>query len=241
MKFSVLLSLTAAGLVAATGSNGCNANNCLRAVRESRSSAAHFADCTSAFWATETPPATTVFPTWHDKRDEGSVPGYATACDDFGAYASACSCFGAPTSTVVLPVPTVTGCPFKIKKPARSFRDRDAWVKADPHTSVLELDGNERWATWFLLVDGGKLISPTGGVDAYLEHFGDYELHLKATGGSDLTCSIDHGAISCSSGGKDQWSIDEGHFNQDDQLTLKGGRGGITLKVEFKDDHCWPH
>ncbi|TPX16361.1 uncharacterized protein E0L32_004010 [Thyridium curvatum] len=118
------------GSVSATGSDGCNADNCLRAIRASSfPTRSGVADCGSYLAATVTPgtstiystvvagslptvsvvtgnidvpPATpvTVYPT--------SIPTYASACSGSVRYSSACSCVGVSQSTITVATPTTT-------------------------------------------------------------------------------------------------------------------------------------
>ncbi|PMD17627.1 hypothetical protein NA56DRAFT_661922 [Hyaloscypha hepaticicola] len=94
----ILLALTslAFGNLIPKDDNGCNADNCARAVTGTRDGpatvAAHQADCKSFMQVTEHwdwPPTS---PT--------NVPAYATACSGTARYSSACSCFGFPVVTV---------------------------------------------------------------------------------------------------------------------------------------------
>ncbi|KAJ0166059.1 hypothetical protein CTA2_8888 [Colletotrichum tanaceti] len=110
---------------------GCNADNCLRAVRATRYGTAtmelRLAECSSFLAVTETPSATTVFVTessietltanvtktlYQRQAAAGetaavlstkTVPGYASACPDAARYSSACSCFGATAVTTTAP------------------------------------------------------------------------------------------------------------------------------------------
>ncbi|TEA15271.1 hypothetical protein C8034_v002692 [Colletotrichum sidae] len=121
---------------------GCNANNCLRAVRATRFGTAtmqlRMAECSSFLAVTETPspvtvfvtediPETTAAPTLLETQlttaaPSKEIPFYASACGDDREYSSACSCFGAVPATTTLPtstvtstlaiVPTVTAPPF---------------------------------------------------------------------------------------------------------------------------------
>ncbi|GKT58226.1 hypothetical protein ColTof4_12151 [Colletotrichum tofieldiae] len=111
---------------------GCNADNCLRAVRATRYGTAtmelRMAECSSFLAVTETPSASTVFVTessietittnttktlYQRQAAETSIstktiPEYASACPDAARYSSACSCFGATAATTTAPTPTVT-------------------------------------------------------------------------------------------------------------------------------------
>ncbi|KAK6343930.1 hypothetical protein TWF696_007583 [Orbilia brochopaga] len=163
MRYSILLSLTTVGLVAATGSNnGCNANNCLRQVIKEGSEAPRLADCTSYLSATVTPDPTTTTKTWtkytfpskphhggghggHHKRDvtefPTAVPTYASACLDFPTeYSSACLCAGALPSTTTLPQATITEHAKKTEE-AKPF--------------ILKLDDGDRkdWNDRYVVTD----------------------------------------------------------------------------------------
>ncbi|GJC93117.1 AAA family ATPase [Colletotrichum higginsianum] len=115
---------------------GCNADNCLRAVRATRYGTAtmelRLAECSSFLAVTETPSATTVFVTESSietltanvtrtlyQRQAAAeetaavlstqtVPVYASACSDAARYSSACSCFGATAVTTTAPAATFT-------------------------------------------------------------------------------------------------------------------------------------
>ncbi|KAF6827374.1 hypothetical protein CMUS01_09028 [Colletotrichum musicola] len=108
---------------------GCNADNCLRAVRATRFGTAtmeiRMSECSSYLAVTETPSASTVYITERNvetvtintrnlnRRDAPTpsptkaIPAYATFCPDAAAYSSACSCFGARATTVTAPPPPV--------------------------------------------------------------------------------------------------------------------------------------
>ncbi|KAK8131678.1 hypothetical protein PG984_008116 [Apiospora sp. TS-2023a] len=116
--------------------NGCNADNCARAVTGTRlgsaSVSAYRQDCTSFMSATVTPPTSTVTVTTtpdtcdedeapqtlmrrvHQKRAEGvtvfptAVPAYASACSGAVRYSSACSCWGVSAVFTTAPTPVVT-------------------------------------------------------------------------------------------------------------------------------------
>ncbi|GKT41186.1 uncharacterized protein ColSpa_01367 [Colletotrichum spaethianum] len=111
---------------------GCNADNCLRAVRATRYGTAtmelRMAECSSFLAVTETPSASTVYVTessietitanatktiYQRQAAETSIstkaiPEYASACSDAARYSSACSCFGATAATTTIPALTVT-------------------------------------------------------------------------------------------------------------------------------------
>ncbi|KAK1977946.1 hypothetical protein LZ30DRAFT_825344 [Colletotrichum cereale] len=111
---------------------GCNADNCLRAVRATRFGTAtmelRMAECSSFLAVTETPIASTVFVTESSIQtitanatktiyqrqaaetpiSTQAIPEYASACPDAARYSSACSCFGATAATTTAPAATVT-------------------------------------------------------------------------------------------------------------------------------------
>jgi len=111
---------------------GCNADNCLRAVRATRFGTAtmevRMAECSSFLAVTETPIASTVFVTESSIQtitanstktlfqrqvvetpvSTKTIPEYASACPDAARYSSACSCFGAAAATTTAPAATVT-------------------------------------------------------------------------------------------------------------------------------------
>ncbi|KAK6337684.1 hypothetical protein TWF730_003076 [Orbilia blumenaviensis] len=119
MKFSTSLvfssTLYGASIVYATGdSPGCNANNCLRAVRATAfPTRPGTADCSSYFsttvvqhiktvdW-TRTTSYATIIPT--------DIPAYASACDGSVKYSSACSCIGATPVTSYVCAPGWDKC-----------------------------------------------------------------------------------------------------------------------------------
>ncbi|KAL0943365.1 uncharacterized protein CTRU02_201251 [Colletotrichum truncatum] len=115
--------------------NGCNADNCLRAVRANRYGTAtmsiRMAECSSYLAVTHTPVASTVYVTETgaepavesntqtiQQRDietpapTKAIPAYATACPDAAAFSSACYCFGASPLTITAPTPTITSTIF---------------------------------------------------------------------------------------------------------------------------------
>ncbi|OLN97778.1 hypothetical protein CCHL11_07926 [Colletotrichum chlorophyti] len=151
MKASLVISLaaTAAAVVVDTNSlatlptlavraTGCNADNCLRAVRATRYGTATMAirmeECSSFLAVTETPAPTlmprdsTVFVTetnietltanitqtlvrrqvTSEPLPTKTIPSYASACSNEERYISACSCYGATASTTTVPASTVT-------------------------------------------------------------------------------------------------------------------------------------
>ncbi|KAK2005949.1 hypothetical protein LZ32DRAFT_596303 [Colletotrichum eremochloae] len=111
---------------------GCNADNCLRAVRATRFGTAtmeiRMAECSSFLAVTETPIASTVFVTESSIQtitanttktifqrqaaetaaSTKAIPAYASPCLDAARYSSACSCFGATGATVTAPAAIVT-------------------------------------------------------------------------------------------------------------------------------------
>ncbi|KAK8068826.1 Phospholipase A2 [Apiospora phragmitis] len=127
------LALAAAALEP-RNNNGCNADNCARAVTGTRRGPASISafkqDCTSFMSATVTPPTSTatvtVTPDTCDedeqapltlkkqKRAEGvtvfptAVPTYASACSGAVRYSSACSCWGVSAAFTTAPTPVVT-------------------------------------------------------------------------------------------------------------------------------------
>ncbi|KAL6901194.1 hypothetical protein GGI43DRAFT_383534 [Trichoderma evansii] len=130
MKAAIVLSFVAAaaaGLIERT--NGCNADNCARAVTGTRDGllpiSSRKADCSSFMRATVTPNAvtTTITVTVHPgitakpKNNVNyaaatvcptAVPTYASACDGAKGYSSACSCWGIKPTTVTAHTPTRT-------------------------------------------------------------------------------------------------------------------------------------
>ncbi|KAK6360922.1 hypothetical protein TWF730_007037 [Orbilia blumenaviensis] len=116
MRFTTALVLSsvlyAAEIVSATGSpSGCNANNCLRAVRATAfPTRPGTADCSSFFSTTiETKTSTedvggvitTV--TYLETTIPTHIPAYASACDGPVKYSSACSCIGVTPVTTIIP------------------------------------------------------------------------------------------------------------------------------------------
>ncbi|KAK2041994.1 hypothetical protein LZ31DRAFT_375108 [Colletotrichum somersetense] len=111
---------------------GCNADNCLRAVRATRFGTAtmevRMAECSSFLAVTETQVTSTVFVTESSIQtitanstktifqrqaaetaiSTKTIPEYASACPDAARYSSACSCFGATAATTTAPAATVT-------------------------------------------------------------------------------------------------------------------------------------
>ncbi|KAK2053189.1 hypothetical protein LY76DRAFT_629657 [Colletotrichum caudatum] len=111
---------------------GCNADNCLRAVRATRFGTAtmevRMAECSSFLAVTETPAASTVYVTESSIQtvtanstrtivqrqaaetaiSTKAIPAYASACSEAARYSSACSCFGATAATTTAPAATVT-------------------------------------------------------------------------------------------------------------------------------------
>ncbi|WYZ38289.1 hypothetical protein EsH8_III_000203 [Colletotrichum jinshuiense] len=112
---------------------GCNADNCLRAVRATRFGTAtmevRLAECSSFLAVTETATASTVFvtetkiqtvtanntrsivprqATLSAQIPVKTIPAYASACTDAARFSSACSCFGATAATTTAPGPIVT-------------------------------------------------------------------------------------------------------------------------------------
>ncbi|KAI3538781.1 hypothetical protein CSPX01_09317 [Colletotrichum filicis] len=113
--------------------NGCNADNCLRAVRATRFGTAtmelRMAECSSFLAVTQIPATSTVYITESSiqtitanstktiyQRQAAEtpisatkvIPTYASACVDERRYSSACSCFGATAATTTAPTPIVT-------------------------------------------------------------------------------------------------------------------------------------
>ncbi|XWX02404.1 hypothetical protein V2A60_010441 [Cordyceps javanica] len=106
---SRLLGLVALALLPsalATGTGGCNADNCARAVTGTRRGELAVtqaqSDCSQFMQKTSTAPVVTVTSTV-------VVPSYASACSGSVRYASACSCWGIPGDVVtVTPTTTIT-------------------------------------------------------------------------------------------------------------------------------------
>ncbi|KAK8121285.1 hypothetical protein PG999_005405 [Apiospora kogelbergensis] len=116
--------------------NGCNADNCARAVTGTRlgsaSVSAYRQDCTSFLSGTVTPPTSTatvtVTPDTCDDDEQApltfrrevkrtdaavtafptAVPTYAAACSGAVRYSSACSCWGVSAAFTTAPTPVVT-------------------------------------------------------------------------------------------------------------------------------------
>ncbi|PON22964.1 hypothetical protein TGAM01_v208219 [Trichoderma gamsii] len=130
MKASIVLSFAAAAMASVIErTNGCNADNCARAVTGTRDGlppiSSRKADCSSFMRATVTPKATTttititVHPdiTPKPKNDINyaaatvhptAVPAYASSCDGAKRYSSVCSCWGITATTVTAHTPTKT-------------------------------------------------------------------------------------------------------------------------------------
>jgi len=130
MKLPALLLLLPVALTGATGTTGCNADNCARAVTGTAAFKTPVpvrqSDCSSFQLTTVTPlPSTTTIVTTvtsipPHKRDAGAldarqvtvipaaVPTYASACSGAVRYKSACSCWGITESVTTAPTPVVT-------------------------------------------------------------------------------------------------------------------------------------
>ncbi|KAK1238085.1 hypothetical protein MKX08_002664 [Trichoderma sp. CBMAI-0020] len=130
MKASIVLYFAAAAMASVIErTNGCNADNCARAVTGTREGllpiSSRKADCSSFMRATVTPEATTttititVHPdiTPKPKNDANyaavtvyptAVPAYASSCENAKQYSSACSCWGITANTVTAHTPTKT-------------------------------------------------------------------------------------------------------------------------------------
>ncbi|KAK8084419.1 hypothetical protein PG997_005690 [Apiospora hydei] len=137
---AALLPLASAGAVfkPRNNNNGCNADNCARAVTGTRrgpeSMSSFRQDCTSFMSTTVTPPMSTVIVTTtadscdeeedvapqtllkrvQEKRAEAvtvfptAVPTYASACSGAVRYSSACSCWGVTAAVTTAPTPVIT-------------------------------------------------------------------------------------------------------------------------------------
>ncbi|KAH6608241.1 lipase/esterase family protein [Trichoderma cornu-damae] len=130
MKAAIVLSFVAAAMAGVVErTNGCNADNCARAVTGTRDGllpiTSRQADCSSFMLATVTPEATTttititvdpdVTPKVRRDADYAAVtvyptaiPGYASPCNSGAIYSSACSCWGITAATTTAPRPTKT-------------------------------------------------------------------------------------------------------------------------------------
>ncbi|KAL6693311.1 hypothetical protein J3F84DRAFT_350715 [Trichoderma pleuroticola] len=131
MKAAIVLSFVAAAMAGVIErTNGCNADNCARAVTGTRDGllpiTSRQADCSSFMQATVTPaPTTTTITITVDpevtpkaKRavaDASAVtvyptfiPEYADNCPDTFGYSSACSCWGITATTTTAATPTQT-------------------------------------------------------------------------------------------------------------------------------------
>ncbi|RFU82101.1 lipase/esterase family protein [Trichoderma arundinaceum] len=132
MKVAIVLSFVATAMagVRKRTDNGCNADNCARAVTGTRDGllpiTSRQSDCSSFMLATVTPAATTttititVDPeiTPKAKRDVGNydavtvyptaIPDYADPCEGVATYSSACSCWGITAATTTAAQPTKT-------------------------------------------------------------------------------------------------------------------------------------
>lgn len=143
-----------AATAAATSSNGCNANNCARAVTGTRpgktpSVTSREADCssfmqTTVFTYNGGSPSATVTPT--------AVPAYASVCSGEpgggeAAYSSACSCWGITATAVTSPVSescnanncarAVTGTrPGKMPPVASRMADCSSFLEATVYTDA---------------------------------------------------------------------------------------------------------
>ncbi|EGR44610.1 uncharacterized protein TRIREDRAFT_124059 [Trichoderma reesei QM6a] len=131
MKAAVVLSFVAAAMAGLINerTNGCNADNCARAVTGTREGllpiTSRQSDCSSFMQATVTPKATTttititVDPEVTPKAKRAvanaapitvtptAIPNYADPCD-VAHYSSACSCWGIHATTVTASTPTQT-------------------------------------------------------------------------------------------------------------------------------------
>ncbi|KAK6514580.1 hypothetical protein TWF281_004778 [Arthrobotrys megalospora] len=120
MRFTTALVLSsviyAAEIVSATNpratTTGCNANNCLRAVRATAfPTRPGTADCSSYFSTTIEEKTSTEYVggvptivTYYETTIPTAIPAYASACDGPVKYSSACSCIGVtPVTTVIIP------------------------------------------------------------------------------------------------------------------------------------------
>ncbi|KAL7943737.1 hypothetical protein V8C42DRAFT_100295 [Trichoderma barbatum] len=131
MKAAIVLSFVAAAMASAIKrTDGCNADNCARAVTGTRDGllpiTVRQSSCSSFMLATVTPqPTTTTLTITVDpevtpkaKRDAGNtaavtvyptdVPAYAEFCDTGAQYSSACSCWGITATTTTAATPTQT-------------------------------------------------------------------------------------------------------------------------------------
>ncbi|KAL7794241.1 hypothetical protein V8C37DRAFT_401541 [Trichoderma ceciliae] len=130
MKAAIVLSFVAsamAGIIERT--NGCNADNCARAVTGTRPGllpiTSRQSDCSSFMRATVTPEAITTTVTITVDSDMTSkakrtadnsamtvfptaIPDYASPCDSGAIYSSACSCWGITATTTTVATPTQT-------------------------------------------------------------------------------------------------------------------------------------
>ncbi|KAH6668074.1 hypothetical protein F5X68DRAFT_52919 [Plectosphaerella plurivora] len=135
MKFYLAITLSLASGALATGSSGCNANNCARGVTGTRVGkkpdlTSRFEDCESFMMTTVTPATftktetTTVYtdspPVARREVEQRNAPGtavtsiptsvpeYASSCNGPEGFSSACSCWGATATVTSLPTPTTT-------------------------------------------------------------------------------------------------------------------------------------
>ncbi|KAL7931741.1 hypothetical protein V8C35DRAFT_109065 [Trichoderma chlorosporum] len=131
MKAAIVLSFVAAAMAGVVErTNGCNADNCARAVTGTRDGllpiTSRKADCSSFMLATVTPKAATttititVDPDYTAKVKRtapagsavtvfpSSIPEYASPCDSGAVYSSACSCWGITATTTTAATPTQT-------------------------------------------------------------------------------------------------------------------------------------
>ncbi|KAK3312388.1 hypothetical protein B0H66DRAFT_570538 [Apodospora peruviana] len=129
--------------VSATGgAAGCNADNCLRAVRATEKAPRGVTDCGSYLSATVTPATSTIYSTVVYStalptdpvssvdtaapptgtpitiQPTGTVPVYASACSGSVRYSSACSCMGVFQGTTTVAAPSTTIYVTKCALPA---------------------------------------------------------------------------------------------------------------------------
>ncbi|RDW58342.1 hypothetical protein BP5796_12272 [Coleophoma crateriformis] len=129
---------------------GCTANNCARAVTGTAAKPAltvRQSDCSSFMRRTVLFPTTTVTQMPQRRQQTiipGSVPSYASACNDVSQYSSACSCWGI-TATTVTVRPTATVVPTTLTG-VLQVRDSNGnslgYVTTDPNywTPLLNSD-----------------------------------------------------------------------------------------------------
>ncbi|KAJ2973054.1 hypothetical protein NQ176_g6815 [Zarea fungicola] len=130
----VLLAAIPSGLAA----NGCNADNCARAVTGTRRGDAFVtsakADCSSFMTKTVTGTAVSTVtntititaepnsPTITVVKRDLTVPAYASACSGASRYSSACSCWGITANTVTVnPTSVITATVTVTKTPEQTY------------------------------------------------------------------------------------------------------------------------